>query len=102
MRYLFDQPRIAGGEAAARSRAFHAYRRDYVQHLREENLPKDPMWVREWVRGTTMTEDASDLILTDAEWFSINPDDIYATDLFLGISREFELLEREAPAKAGR
>lgn len=102
MRYLYDQPRIAGGESATRSRVFHSYRRDYIQHLREEERPKDPLWVKDWVKSTTITEDASDLILSDAEWFSINPDDIYATDLFLGLDKEFELIEREAPARAGR
>lgn len=100
MRYLYDQPRISSGPSA--SRIFNAYRREYIKHLRQEEKAADPMWVRDWVRGTTMPEDIMDLITTDAEDFKISVDHFYAAGLFLGLNRDHELVERVENASPGR
>jgi hypothetical protein len=75
---------------------FHAYRAAYVSHLLEIGAPADKDWARRWLQDTAVvTDDARALITDDIDTYGINPDTIFAAELFLSITAAGEPVEME-------
>lgn len=74
---------IAGSE-------FHEYRSKYVDHLVETGARSDPEWALSWLEAAGVSQEGRDLIERDIPWFEIDPEAVFATELFLVVNDKFE------------
>jgi len=92
--YMLDppppQPASPLGEAGTE---FHAYRADLIQHLLRTGRISDPDYGLEWLANRGTSELAAELIRHDS--FTLNPDHVLATELFLSVDDRFRALEYE-------
>lgn len=81
--------------AGAAGTAFHAYRAAYVNHLVAEQKWQDTEWAFEYLDSHPAPEEARAIMQRDATTFSINPDTVYGSELFLSVDKHFAKLEME-------
>lgn len=81
---------------------FHGYRCDYVNHLIESSLDKDPAWVEEWLRAHAVSIEGRALIERDALGFYLDPQDVYGTEVFLCVDALFRPIEHCARPAPGQ
>lgn len=81
--------------------AFHAYRAAYTDHLVAERKWQDIEWVYGWLNSRTLPPGAWELIEKDGKTWSINPDTVRGSEMFLSVGASFEPLEMESGLKQG-
>jgi hypothetical protein len=103
LHYLDEtMPPRASSAMAETGTDFHAYRAAYIDHLVKVVRPQDPDWVDQWLETNPVSDDARDLIERDAARFYIDPDKVFATELFLSVDSHFQRLENEQTPEPGR
>lgn len=81
--------------------AFHAYRSDYTDHLVSERIWQDLEWVYAWLNSRSLPPGAWELIEKDGKTWSINPETVYGSEMFLSVGGSFQPLELEFGMKQG-
>jgi len=103
--YLSDEPAVRLLDSSGMAQTgtdFHAYRAAYIDHLVASQQRMDPDWVVRHLGATSMTDDARDLALRDAESYSIDPDLVYGTEVYLSVDETFRPLDCITGATPGR
>ncbi len=81
--------------AGAAGTAFHAYRSAYVNYLVGEHKWQDTEWAYAYLESHNIPIEARSIIERDLMTFSVNPDTVYGSELFLSVGKKFEPLEIE-------
>ena len=94
--------RLAANEhfLARTGQEFHAWRKAYVDHLVASNRWSDDVFRDAYLAEHALSEDARTLIGRDR--FEVDPDSVFATELFLSIDQDFEPLELATEQQPGR
>jgi hypothetical protein len=87
---------IDAGPMARIGTEFHQYRADYVNHLVDVHKEQDRDWVYEYlgINDGKFYDETLFLISRD-DTFSINPDTVYGTEVFLSCDRQLNVLDHE-------
>lgn len=88
--------------AALTGTQFHNYKSSYINHLVESSQTEDKGWVESWMHRVFLNEDAATLIARDKEGFRIDPENTYATELYLSCDSTGHPVEMESGATPGR
>lgn len=81
--------------------AFHAYRKEYSDHLIRERKMMDPEWAQDYLKSHPMSEDARELVARDIPRFWIDPESSYPPEVFLSVGHLFEPLQIEFGMEQG-
>lgn len=93
---------IVASELGITGTDFHRWREEYVHHLVAEDKWVDREWAQSWLAANAVTEDARRLVEYDMDTFSIDPNQVMGTELFLSVDGNFNPLEREEGGVPGR
>jgi hypothetical protein len=72
----------------------HRYKSEYINHLVKHNKSSDAAWVAKWVKAQDLSEETREIIARDVREFSVDPDTIYETELYLGMDGNFQPTEQ--------
>src|SRR6266404_6988280 len=79
----------------------HRFRAEYVIHLVNAEKTDDLAWVLGWLKRNAVSEEAREMIRRDMDTFRVNPDTVFATELFLSIDGAYRPLEQATNSTPG-
>jgi hypothetical protein len=85
--------KIRDAESTTVGLEFHQYRAEYVQRLVYLGINEDKEWAREWLDRNAPSSDGRALIQIDLDHFTISPETVVGTEVYLNLDQNLEPLD---------